>query len=664
MQRVTCERSDVAARLLRVAAVAGFALAVVASASSLEQEQLPDLIVAQVPATAQPTLSNPTFIHAPLDAYVDGARIVSVPASGDDPVVLTADFAAACDPEISFDAKTILFAGKKTRGDYWQIWRMNTDGSNKVQITRGNADNITPVFAGSRFYLNDPQPTPQIIFASTAHGWANERGGGPSFSLYGTDVQGDTLNRLTHNLNSDLSPAVLPTGRIVFSSWQRWDNRFGPDGLFALMGINIDGTDLMPFYGNHEMPRYKGMVHVSGADDRIYFIEADSTEWLGGGDIAYVSQRRPLHSYRRLSHESGGLYHSPVALPGGGLAASYRLKGPDGVYGIYRIDPESGARRSRIFAQPGWHSIDAQVVRARPIPKGRSNWLIPGSTTGVFYSLDAYRTNLTEAGVIEAGSIKHVRVIEGIPRRTRETLSEYVRNLSQASSATPDSTSNFAAERLLGIAPVAPDGSFHIRVPAETPITFQLLDANYLALGTQRAWTWVIGNENRGCIGCHEDPEMTPPNKMTEAVIKPPVELTLPPERRRSVDFRHQIAPIVESRCATGGCHDANHAAPLLTGATGGAEQARGVYRTLLGTAAERSGERYVVPGNARESPLVWMLFGKNMGSGQTEYSGPMMQMHPHDMMRLRERILFTEWIDLGAQWDTRDAVALEDDKN
>ncbi len=650
--------------MAKTAAVIVLAFTAVAFAPSVDLQDAPHLIVAQVPARAQPPFRNPDLIHMPLDEYVDGARIVAVPASGGEPVVLTADFAAACDPEISFDAKTILFAGKKTAGDYWQIWRMNVDGSNKVQITQGEADNITPAFAGSRFYLNDPQPTPQIIFASTAHGWANERGGGPAFALYGTDLQGETIHRLTHNLNSDLSPAVLPTGRIVFTSWQRWGGRYEGDGLFALMGINIDGTDLMPFYGNHEMPRYKGMVHVSGFDDRVYFIESDSSAWLGGGDIAYVSQRRPLHSYHKLTHESGGQYRNPVALPGGGLAASYRSGGPEAVYGIYRIDPESGDRESELFTQPGWHSIDAQVLRVRSIPKGRSNWLVPGSTTGVFYSLNAYRSNIAEAGAIEPGSIKHVRVIEGIPRRARETLTEYVRSLSDASSATADSVASFSQQRLLGIAPVAPDGSFHIRVPAETPITFQLLDRNYVALRTQRAWTWVIGNESRGCIGCHEDPEMSPPNKMTEAVIKPPVELTLPPDRRRTVDFRHQIAPIIEARCATGGCHDEGGAAPVLAGATGGFEQSRRVYQKLVGAIEGRSEERYVVPGSARESPLVWMLLGENIGSGRTPYGRQVMQMPPQDTMRLRERILFTEWIDLGAKWETVATTAREYDNN
>jgi len=643
---------------MQILAVAAFALPTVAFAPSFDVQQTPDLVVVQVPASERPPPRDPYQLYTPLDRYVDGVRIVLIPGSGGGRVVLTADFAAACDPEISFDGSAVLFAGKRAVDDRWHIWRMNADGSGKVQITRGEADNIAPVFAGSRFYLNDPEPTPQVVFAGTAHGWSNGAGGGPVFSLYGSDLSGETVHRLTFNLNSDWSPDVLPTGRIVFSSWQQHGDRHRPDAIFAFMGVNIDGTDLMPFYGNHEMPRYKDMVHVSDFDDRVYFIESGRPAWLGGGDIAYVSRRRPLHSYHKLSHESGGVFHSPASLPDGELLASYRAEATDAVFAIYKVDPESGERTKRVFEEAGWHTIDAQVVASRPAPKGRSNWLIPGTTTGVFYSLNSYRTNLAHAGTIAPGTIKHVRVIEGIPQQSNERLSDYLRHLDGGSMSIEPSPGDVDARRLLGVAPVAPDGSFHIRVPAETPITFQLLDENYVALRTQRAWTWVMGNENRGCIGCHEDRELSPPNRLTEAVIKPPVELTLPPERRRSVDFRRQIAPIIETRCATGGCHSDGQSAPVLAGATDVSEISVRVYQTLLGAIRGRDDEWYIVPGKARESPLVWLLFGRNLGSGETSYTRQIDQMPPHDVLRPRERILFIEWIDLGAPWGWRGATA------
>lgn len=599
------------ASLLLSAAVAALALPSIGTAPTREASLLDDLIVVQIPVGATPQSWDRAHLSTPFDPYVDGARIVRVDASTNDAVVLTPEFTGACDPDVSFDGETIVFAGKRDAADSWQIWKMNADGSDKTQLTTGRGQSVAPVFAGARFYLDDPQPTPQIIFSSQV----TDTG---SLSLYGTDLQGAALHRLTFNLKSDFSPAVLPTGRVVFTSWQRYGDRTKPDGIFALLAVNIDGTDLMPFYGNHEPPQYKDMAAVSQVGERVYFVESDRLSWLGGGDLAYVSWRRPLHSYGRLTNEADslGVFHSPMPLSDGGLLASYRRRLSDSVFAVYRVDPESGRRMEKIFEQAGWHSIDAHVVAPRPPAKGRSNWLKPGSTTGVFYCLNSYRTNLGEdgAGLVAApGTIKHVRVIEGRP------------------------------QRILGIAPVEEDGSFHIRVPAETPITFQLLDEDYVAIRTQEAWTWVMGNENRGCIGCHEDPELSPPNRMVMAIPKPPVDLLLPPSRRRTVDFHNQIAPIVASRCATNACHVAGHAEPFL-GSPGTVSEV--ALRSVYGSLLEQTG-RYIVPGSARESPLIRLLLGRDTDSRTA--SGTQ-----HDVLTKRELILFIEWVDLGAAWESR----------
>jgi hypothetical protein len=602
---------------LCAAAAATLALPSIGLTSGRRAFRLDELIVVQIPVAAAPRSQDQANLSTPLDRYVDGARIVRVDPSSGGVVVLTPEFTGACDPDVSFDGKSIVFAGRRDREGSWQIWSMNADGSGKTQITRRPGQSVAPVFAGARFYLDDPQPTPQVIFAGSARD-------PQSFALYGTDLEGAALRRLTFNPHSDFSPAVLPTGQIVFSSWQRYGDRVEPDGIFALLAVNIDGTDLMPFYGNHEPPRYKDMAAVSPVRDRVYFVESDRLSWLGGGDLAYVSWRRPLHSHGKVNDDADGLglFHSPTPLPDGGLLASYRRPASDSVFAVYRLDPESGRRLEKVFEQAGWHSIDAHVLAPRPPGTGRANWLKPGSTTGVFYCLNSYRTSPGEGGdrsVAPPGTIKHVRVIEGLPRR------------------------------ILGVAPVEPDGSFHIRVPAETPITFQLLDENFLALRTQRAWTWVMGNENRGCIGCHEDRELSPPNRLVTAIAKPPVDLVLPPARRRTVDFRHQIAPIIAARCATTGCHVAGQAAPVLGEA--GTLMSESVLRTVYGSLLEQPeghpDGRYVVPGRARESPLIRLLLRRDTDSRPTAGT-------PHDVLGRRELILFIEWVDLGAEWESR----------
>jgi hypothetical protein len=53
------------------------------------------------------------------------------------------------------------------------------------------------------------------------------------------------------------------------------------------------------------------------------------------------------------------------------------------------------------------------------------------------------------------------------------------------------------------------------------------------------------------------------------------------------------------------------------------------------------------VPGSAKASPLIRLLLDREMASRSTPGT-------PHDVLGRRALILFIEWVDLGAQWDSR----------
>lgn len=82
-------------------------------------------------------------------------------------------------------------------------------------------------------------------------------------------------------------------------------------------------------------------------------------------------------------------------------------------------------------------------------------------------------------------------------------------------------------EQLLGVAPVEPDGSFALEVPAPCALRLVLLDEADTVLA-RCAWIWVMPNENRGCVGCHENPRLAPPNRRVAALRQKPHRLTLP----------------------------------------------------------------------------------------------------------------------------------------
>jgi hypothetical protein len=208
--------------------------------------------------------------------------------------------------------------------------------------------------------------------------------------------------------------------------------------------------------------------------------------------------------------------------------------------------------------------------------------------------------------------------------------------------------------RILGEAPVERDGSFYVNVAGDVPFYLQTLDEHGRALQTMRAWTWVRAGDQRGCIGCHEDKELAPENRATQALVRarPPL-LADPPKKRPTVTFWRDVMPIVELRCA--GCHRAGMPGGVtLTGEPDGDHNR--AYTTLLQPGMGGPGWKrgpYVLPGEAVDSPLADLIIG-----GPSE-SNPMGVEGVHGDLSEDEVRTIVTWIDLGARWG-RDESAPE----
>ncbi|HQR21356.1 MAG TPA: hypothetical protein PLE54_04740 [Burkholderiaceae bacterium] len=62
---------------------------------------------------------------------------------------------------------------------------------------------------------------------------------------------------------------------------------------------------------------------------------------------------------------------------------------------------------------------------------------------------------------------------------------------------------DFEPQQILGYAPVEPDGSFKLVVPADTPLGLAILDSKGRAIQTHLNWIQVRPGERRTCDGCH-----------------------------------------------------------------------------------------------------------------------------------------------------------------
>ena len=591
--------------------------------------------------------------------YGEGGRVVRLNADGTQRV-LTEEFDSACEFDVSFDGQRILFAGRRGPEDLWNIWEMNADGAEVRRVTKDLGNCRSPAYQATLYTIISTEPWYQIMFLSDLAGQMNEYGGGPATSLYSCRMDGSAVRRLTLNLSDDLDPFLMAEGRVLLACWQRMDLRRNFRGRISLFGVNTDGADYALFCGDQGR-RVKHMPCVT-SEGLAVFVEADRVGWDGAGRLAAVTLRRNFYSHRVISDETEWLYHSPSPLPDGSLLVSRRPADGSGTHGVYRLDPNTG-KAELIFDDPAYHDFHARVLGPRPQPDGRSSVVNEKYPTGKLYCLNAYLTDPPVQQHMRPGLIRRLRVLEGVPLTVDEP-SSYLPEGARTGLGGPGSTVNGLApvvqKRLLGDVRVEADGSFHLELPADVPVQLQTLDENGMALRSC-GWIWVKHREPRGCIGCHEDPELAPENRFVEALKKPGVRLLLPPEKRRTVDFRREVMPIITGKCATAQCHGSDTAKLPLS------DEPRGpfnlAYVNLMSASAHATLEqgpvvgRYVHPGQARTSCLIWRLYGRNTSRPWDASYRPAQRwdIHPPagaQPLSAKELTTFVEWIDLGAHYD------------
>jgi len=179
--------------------------------------------------------------------------------------VLTSHFHSASDADVSVDGGRILFAGQAAAGGDWNIYEMDLQSLTTRQVTRNASDCRSPIYTSIYYTITEKEPWEQIAFVSTLARQADERGTGPATSLYTCKLDGSFLQRITYNLSSDLDPAIMADGRLVYAAWHRATFDDGVRGRLVVEGINTD--DLVPVRGS-----------LSQGDPRLHFVLGKATK--------------------------------------------------------------------------------------------------------------------------------------------------------------------------------------------------------------------------------------------------------------------------------------------------------------------------------------------------------------------------------------------------
>ncbi len=405
--------------------------------------------------------------------YFSNSRIVALnPNNSEKKIrVLTEDYFSACSPEISYDGKSMLFAAQKKQNDIWQIWEMNLESLKVRKITSSTENCIDPAYL----------PGERLVFSKFTKNDTVKKG----HSLFTGNLDGSKISQITFNPHAYFASTVLQDGRILAISRQLYPDQ--KDGM--LMVLRPDGTKQELFYRGIE----GSDIHSRGWETnngKVYFIESDKRDKIGGNIIS-VNYNRPLHSKADISSGINGNFYAVSPLKEGNLIVSYSSSDNDR-YALYEFNEENKTLGNSIYKDEKYNVLEVVVVKKKERPRKLPSELNMSVNTALLLCQDV---NFTDILSVEDTSItsKAVKIeVMGI-------------------------------DTSLGIVDVENDGSFYLKVLADTPFRIQTINKDGQVVNGPGSWIYLRPNERRGCVGCHEDHEQVPDNRQPLSIRKEPI---------------------------------------------------------------------------------------------------------------------------------------------
>lgn len=192
-----------------------------------------------------PVIFTAAPVYDPLAAlrggerFPQGAQLMVQRDGATQPLV--PELAASADASISFDGKTVLFAGKKQSTDPWQIWDVSADGGDPQQLLAASTDLIRPLW----------MPTGRMVYARRT-----PRG----FALEAAALDGSAAQKLTFLRGKFVPDDVLRDGRVLFESGFPLGSGATPE-MFL---VYADGSGVESVRCDHGTAREHGKQMPSG----------------------------------------------------------------------------------------------------------------------------------------------------------------------------------------------------------------------------------------------------------------------------------------------------------------------------------------------------------------------------------------------------------------
>ncbi len=589
------------------------------------------------------------------------------------------------DPELSYDAKRLLFA-----------WRKDDDDSqhyniHEMQLSTRKTRLITGADTYGASYEPCYLPDGNIMFNSTRIVQTVDCAGPDVSNFFICDKDGNYARRVGFDQVHTLFPTVLDDGRVVY---MRWDyNDRSQVYTQALFQMNPDGTAQTEYYGNNtfEPTNFFHPRGIPGTSRVMCLVGGHHTPQSGklvvvdpakgrqgtDGIIEIPSGKKPPYERTDMYAKQGTHYCYPFPLDEHSLLVSCdplayyrRLQDGSEMHGdtkdiirfhLYYMTTDG--RREVLAADPRISSMKPIPVMRRTVPRVRPSVVDYRKRNGTYVMQDVYHGPGLKG--IPRGTIKRLRVVQLRFREMDIGHNESTGVGGNAGVVTPvaTGTGTWDVKAILGDATVHADGSAMFEVPARTPVYFQALDRQNRMIQTMRSWSTLMPGETLSCVGCHEDK-----NEAVHATGKVSLAMQAGVERlkpfygpTRGFSFPKEIQPIFDKHCI--GCHKAGGSAAnyLLTGEpvhykNSQRNWARS-YLTLTGTPSKRyelhqeRGEANEIVNwisNSSEPTMIRPQYGGSTRSKLLSINDPRESPCPAENELSREELdKLAAWIDL-----------------
>ncbi len=527
------------------------------------------------------------------------------------------------DLDLDFDASRILFTSYRGTNNLLGVYEIEVKGeSRKVKGDVGSAD---PNQHLSPFTLHPSPPTlvspedghfdiqwwdgcylpnrDQIILMGTgAYQFLPcEDGNFPMCVIYRMDRKTGETIQLTFEQDSDYTPTVLNDGRVAYTRWEYSDlqHYFSRE----LMTMNPDGVGQLALWGSgsyfptffcgarsvpddpHKIVLMAGGHHGRAEHGRMLLLDPTlarryplvfdppGREWGPPLHTLRIPAKTLPASETGFVHEFPGrgkpvegdvcdlqvdnqlargkpYFSHPWPLGGNYFLASARCT-EAGLFGIYLVDTFDNM--ILLAEVPGGALFEPILLAPRTRPPVIADRRVRGAKTCTVHIAD-----------IHSGP-----GLKGVPRGTVKQLRVFAYHFcyhktgGHVSMGLDKVESGWDVKRVLGTVDVEADGSVCFEMPANTPVSFQPLDADGAAVQLMRSWTVGMPGERVSCTGCHEDNRSSITTSRTLA-DKRPIQKIRPTDADgpRPWGFATEMFPHLVASCAS--CHAAGIAANNL----------------------------------------------------------------------------------------------------